>query len=65
MQLLAPKLSELVMSTAFRMCPESPPAAAPAGPPGAPAAGAADAPLPAKATPEAVIFASLMRGVHW
>jgi len=65
MQLLAPKLSELVMSTAFRMFPESPPAAAPAGPPGAPAAGAADAPLPAKATPEAVIFASLMRGVHW
>jgi len=55
MQLLAPKLSEIVMSTAFRMFPESPPAAGPA--PGAPPA--------AVATPEAVIFANLMRGVHW
>ncbi|MBS0395354.1 MAG: SDR family oxidoreductase [Proteobacteria bacterium] len=56
MQLLAPKLSELVMSTAFRMFPESPPA--PAGAPDAPRAHA-------PATPEAVLFASLMRGVHW
>jgi len=55
MQLLAPKLSEIVMSTAFRMFPESPPATGPA--PGAPPA--------AVATPEAVIFANLMRGVHW
>jgi len=55
MGLLAPKLSELIMSTAFRMFPESPPAGGEA--PGA---------LPHKsATPEAVIFASLMRGVHW
>jgi len=53
--LLAPKLAELVMSTAFRMFPENPPAAG--GAPGA-------APH-TSATPEAVIFASLMRGVHW
>ena len=61
--LLAPKLSELVMSTAFRMFPENPPAAGPAAPPGPP--GAPAPPAQAKATPEAVIFASLMRGVHW
>jgi NAD(P)-dependent dehydrogenase (short-subunit alcohol dehydrogenase family) len=53
-QLLAPRLSEIVMSTAFRMFPENPPAAGPSGP----------APH-TSATPEAVIFASLMRGVHW
>ncbi len=53
-QLLAPKLSELVMGTAFRMFPESPPAA-----------GTPVPPPHAQATPEAVIFASLMRGVHW
>jgi NAD(P)-dependent dehydrogenase (short-subunit alcohol dehydrogenase family) len=65
MQLLAPKLSEIVMSTAFRMFPESPPAVgtAPGHPP---AAGAASGVPPATvATPEAVIFANLMRGVHW
>jgi hypothetical protein len=61
--LLAPKLSELVMSTAFKMFPESPPAAGAAGPAG-PAAPAAPA-VQAKATPEAILFASLMRGVHW
>jgi NAD(P)-dependent dehydrogenase (short-subunit alcohol dehydrogenase family) len=54
LQLLAPKLSELVMSTAFQMFPENPPAAGVA----APAA-------QASATPEAVLFANLMRGVHW
>ncbi len=53
--LLAPKLSELIMSTAFRMFPENPPAAG----------GTTDAAPHKSATPEAIIFASLMRGVHW
>ena len=47
----APRLSELVMSESFAMFPES----------GA-AAGSAD---DARASPEMVAFAKLMRGVHW
>jgi len=60
LHLLAPKLAEIVMSTAFRMFPENPPAAGPAGA-GGPAARAPHT----SATAEAVIFANLMRGVHW
>ena len=59
MQLLAPKFSELVMSTAFRMFPENPPATE-----AAPGAAPRPAPQP-RPTPEAILFASLMRGVHW
>jgi NAD(P)-dependent dehydrogenase (short-subunit alcohol dehydrogenase family) len=54
--LLAPKLAEITMSTAFRMFPETAPAAA-----GAPAT---DAP-PSTPTPEAIAFAQLVRGLHW
>jgi NAD(P)-dependent dehydrogenase (short-subunit alcohol dehydrogenase family) len=50
--LLAPKLSELVMSTAYRMFPET------AGSPSAPA-------VPQQPTPEAMRLAQILRGVHW
>jgi hypothetical protein len=56
--LLVPKVAEITMSTAFRMFPETAPAAA-----GAPAA---EAPPPAPTpTPEAIAFAQLVRGLHW
>jgi NAD(P)-dependent dehydrogenase (short-subunit alcohol dehydrogenase family) len=50
--LLAPKLLELTMNTAFRMFPETAPA------------DAAAAPTP-EPTPESIAFARLMRGLHW
>ncbi len=53
--LLAPKLSEVIMSTAYGMFPESP--AATGSAPGAVP--------PPKPTPEAITFAKVMRGLHW
>ena len=53
--LAAPRMSEVVMSTAYQMFPDS-----------AAAKGEVkEKPKDAKPTPEAAIFASLLRGVHW
>lgn len=51
MNLFAPRIAEIVMSEGFRMFPESK------------AAGGAE--QAARASPEMIAFASLMRGVHW
>jgi hypothetical protein len=53
MHLVMPKLSEVVMNSAYRMFPDS--AAARGGKEGE----------PRPPTREAMIFASLMRGIHW
>ena len=53
--LAAPRISEVVMNTAYKMFPDS---AAAKG-------DAKDKPKDSKPTPEAAIFASLLRGVHW
>jgi NAD(P)-dependent dehydrogenase (short-subunit alcohol dehydrogenase family) len=53
MHLMAPRLSEVVMNTAFRMFPDSV------------AARGAAAPAEQKPTQEAMIFATLLKGVHW
>jgi len=55
LHLAAPRISEVVMNTAYKMFPDS---AAAKGE-------AAEKPRDAKPTPEAAIFASLLRGVHW
>jgi len=49
---VAPKVSEIIMNSAFRMFPDS-----------AAAKGASDQQVPASS--EQVAFASLMRGIHW
>jgi NAD(P)-dependent dehydrogenase (short-subunit alcohol dehydrogenase family) len=54
MHLVMPKLSEVVMNSAYRMFPDS--AAAP---------GRREGEEPRPPTREAMIFASLMRGIHW
>ena len=55
LHLVAPRITEVILNTAFRMFPDSAAAA------GAPAEGGPQAPP----TREAVVFASLLRGVHW
>ena len=54
MHLVMPKMSEVVMNSAFRMVPDS-----------AAAQGKRDDEVQRPATREAMIFASLMRGIHW
>jgi NAD(P)-dependent dehydrogenase (short-subunit alcohol dehydrogenase family) len=54
MHLVMPKLSEVVMNSAYRMFPDS-----------AAAQGKRDGEEQRPATREAMIFASLMRGIHW
>ncbi|MGI9246522.1 MAG: SDR family oxidoreductase, partial [Steroidobacteraceae bacterium] len=54
MHLVMPKLSEVVMNSAFRMFPDS-----------AAAQGKRDGEEQRPATREAMFFASLMRGIHW
>jgi hypothetical protein len=54
MHLVMPKMSEVVMNSAYRMFPDS-----------AAAQGKKDGDAPRTATKEAMIFASLMRGIHW
>ena len=54
MHLVMPKMSEVVMNSAFRMFPDS-----------AAAQGKRDDEVERPATREAMIFASLMRGIHW
>ena len=54
MHLVMPKLSEVVMNSAYRMFPDS-----------AAAQGKRDGGEPRPPTREAMIFASLMRGIHW
>jgi NAD(P)-dependent dehydrogenase (short-subunit alcohol dehydrogenase family) len=54
MHLVMPKLSEVVMNSAYRMFPDS-----------AAAQGKREGEEPRPATREAMIFASLMRGIHW
>lgn len=54
MHLVMPKMSEVVMNSAFRMFPDS-----------AAAQGKRDDEVQRPATREAMIFASLMRGIHW
>jgi len=49
-----PKMSEVVMNSAYRMFPDS-----------AAAQGSKAGDAPRTATKEAMIFASLMRGIHW
>ncbi|HVY82767.1 MAG TPA: SDR family oxidoreductase [Steroidobacteraceae bacterium] len=49
---LAPRVSELLMSESFKMYPESEAAGAPPG-------------SDRRASPEMIAFAALMRGVHW
>lgn len=51
---LAPKISEIVMNSAFRMFPDS-----------AAARGERPSRSEARATQEQMAFASLMRGIHW
>jgi len=51
---LAPKISEIVMNSAFRMFPDS-----------AAARGEAPSQEESRATNEQMAFASLMRGIHW
>jgi NAD(P)-dependent dehydrogenase (short-subunit alcohol dehydrogenase family) len=52
--LIMPKMSEVVMNSAYRMFPDS-----------AAAQGRKDGDAQRSATKEAMIFASLMRGIHW
>jgi NAD(P)-dependent dehydrogenase (short-subunit alcohol dehydrogenase family) len=54
MHLMMPKMSEVVMNSAYRMFPDS-----------AAAQGKKDGEVQRHATKEAMIFASLMRGIHW
>ncbi|HEX6571843.1 MAG TPA: SDR family oxidoreductase [Steroidobacteraceae bacterium] len=54
MHLVMPKLSEVVMNSAYRMFPDS-----------AAAQGKREGEEPRPPTREAMIFASLMRGIHW
>jgi NAD(P)-dependent dehydrogenase (short-subunit alcohol dehydrogenase family) len=54
MHLVMPKLSEVVMNSAYRMFPDS-----------AAAQGRREGEEPRPPTREALIFASLMRGIHW
>jgi short-subunit dehydrogenase len=54
MHLVMPKMSEVVMNSAYRMFPDS-----------AAAQGKRDGDATRTATKEAMIFASLMRGIHW
>jgi NAD(P)-dependent dehydrogenase (short-subunit alcohol dehydrogenase family) len=54
MHLLMPKMSEVVMNSAYRMFPDS-----------AAAQGKKEGETQRPATKEAMIFASLMRGIHW
>ena len=55
LHLVAPRVTEVVMNTAYRMFPDS---AAAKG-------GQGEAKPEAPPTKEAVMFASLLRGVHW
>jgi len=55
LHLIAPRVTEVVMNTAYRMFPDS---SAPKGDP-------ADKKPELPPTKEALLFASLMRGVHW
>ena len=55
LHLVAPRLTEVVMNTAYRMFPDS---AAATG-------GQGEGKPEASPTKEAVMFASLLRGVHW
>jgi hypothetical protein len=52
--LMMPKLSEVVMNSAYRMFPDS-----------AAEQGKRDGDATRPPTKEAMIFASLMRGIHW
>jgi len=52
MHFTAPKVSEIIMNTGFRMFPDS-----------AAALGKADA--PASVTPEQMAFTAVMKGIHW
>ena len=54
MHLVMPKLSEVVMNSAYRMFPDS-----------AAAQGRKEGEAPRPPTKEAMIFATLMRGIHW
>jgi NAD(P)-dependent dehydrogenase (short-subunit alcohol dehydrogenase family) len=54
MHLTMPKMSEVVMNSAFRMFPDS-----------AAAQGKSEGEEPRPATREAMLFATLMRGIHW
>jgi NAD(P)-dependent dehydrogenase (short-subunit alcohol dehydrogenase family) len=54
MHLVMPKMSEIVMNSAYRMFPDS-----------SAAQGKKDGDSQRVATKEAMIFASLMRGIHW
>jgi hypothetical protein len=54
MHLVMPKMSEVVMNSAFRMFPDS-----------AAAQGRQEGETQRPATREAMIFAWLMRGIHW
>ncbi len=51
----APRITEVIMNTAYRMFPDSTPAKG----------DASDSEAGAPPTKEAVLFASLLRGVHW
>jgi NAD(P)-dependent dehydrogenase (short-subunit alcohol dehydrogenase family) len=53
--LAAPRISEVVMNTAYKMFPDS----------SAAKGEVQDKPKDSRPTPEAAIFASLLRGVHW
>lgn len=53
--LAAPRLSEVVMNTAYKMFPDS----------GRTRGGVVEKPKETRPTPEAALFASLLRGVHW
>ncbi len=55
MHLVAPRITEVVMNTAYRMFPDSSAAKGEQG----------EKKPEAPPTPEAVMFASLLRGVHW
>jgi NAD(P)-dependent dehydrogenase (short-subunit alcohol dehydrogenase family) len=54
MHLVMPKMSEVVMNSAYRMFPDS-----------SAAQGKRDGDAQRPPTKEAMIFASLMRGIHW
>jgi NAD(P)-dependent dehydrogenase (short-subunit alcohol dehydrogenase family) len=54
MHLVMPKMSEVVMNSAYRMFPDS-----------AAAQGKREGEAPRPPTREAMIFATLMRGIHW
>ncbi len=55
LHLMMPKLTEVVMNQAYKMFPES----------SAAKGGAEDARAPRPPSREAMIFASIMRGIHW